>query len=302
MRQRLSTRLGVLTEPLIEWAIRLCGWSAIFFVFAIFFFVFREGAPILFGKLDLWEFFTSINWRPDSRIRPQYGALALITGTASVTLLAALLSVPAGLGAAVFVSEFCAPRVREGLKIVIELLAAIPSVVWGFIGYMVLNPLIIWATGAPIGINILNGGIILALMSVPIIMSVGEDALRAVPDTFREAALALGASRWQVVYKVLLPAAKNGLLAAALLGVGRSVGETMAVLMATGHTVQIPSSLLDPVRTLTATIAAELGEAVDGGDHYQVLFVIGTLLMAMVLAVNVTADLVVKGIRGKQNV
>ena len=156
-------------------------------------------------------------------------------------------------------------------------------------------------TGAPIGINILNGGIILALMSVPIIMSVGEDALKAVPDTYREAALALGASRWQVVYKVLLPAAKNGLLAAALLGVGRSVGETMAVLMATGHSVQIPHSLLDPVRTLTATIAAELGESVAGGDHYRVLFVIGTLLMLMAFAVNLTTDLVVKGVRGKQN-
>jgi phosphate transport system permease protein len=300
MRHWLRARRTV-GEPLVEWAIRLCGWSAIFFVFAIFFFVFREGAPLLFGRLDLWEFFTSVNWRPDSRIRPQYGILALLAGTASVTMLAAMLSVPAGLGAAIFVSEFCPRRVREALKIVIELLAAIPSVVWGFIGYMVVNPLLIWATGAPIGINILNGGIILALMSVPIIMSVGEDSLRAVPETYREAAVALGASRWQLVYKVLLPAAKNGLLAAALLGIGRSVGETMAVLMATGHSVQIPGSLLDPVRTLTATIAAELGETVEGGDHYRVLFVIGTVLMLMSLVVNVTADLAVKGIRGKQN-
>lgn len=301
MRHAIAPRLSRLAEPLVEVIIRLCGWSAIFFVFAIFFFVFREGAPMLFGALDLGEFFTSVNWRPDSRIQAQYGVLALLAGTASVTALAMLLSVPAGLGAAIFVSEFCHPRVRETLKIVIELLAAIPSVVWGFIGVMVLNPLLIALTGAPIGINILNGGIILALMSVPIIMSVGEDALKAVPDTYREAALALGASRWQVVYKVLLPAAKNGLLAAALLGIGRSVGETMAVLMATGHSVQIPHSLLDPVRTLTATIAAELGESVEGGDHYRVLFVIGTLLMLMAFAVNLTADLVVKGVRGKQN-
>jgi phosphate transport system permease protein len=300
MRHAIASRLSQLAEPLMEAVIRLCGWSAIFFVFAIFFFVFREGAPVLFGALDLEEFFTSLNWRPDSRIQAHYGVLALIVGTASVTTLAMVLSVPAGIGAAIFVSEFCPPRVRETLKIVIELLAAIPSVVWGFIGYMVLNPLLIWATGAPIGINILNGGIILALMSVPIIMSVGEDALKAVPDTYREAAIALGASRWQVVYKVLLPAAKNGLLAAALLGIGRAVGETMAVLMATGHAVQIPHSLLDPVRTLTATIAAELGETVEGGDHYRVLFVIGTLLMLMAMVVNLTADLVVKGIRGKQ--
>jgi phosphate transport system permease protein len=289
-----------LSESLIEGLIRVCGWSAIFFVFAIFFFVFREGAPVIGNPLHLGEFFTSANWRPDSRIQAQYGVLALITGTVSVTLLAMLLCVPAGIGAAIFVSEFCPPRLREILKIVIELLAAIPSVVWGFIGYMVINPLIISLTGAPIGINILNGAIVLALMSVPIIMSVGEDALKAVPDTYREAAIALGASKWQVVYKVLLPAAKNGLLAAALLGVGRAIGETMAVLMATGHSVQIPHSVLDPVRTLTATIAAELGEASEGGDHYRVLFVIGTLLMLMSLVINLTADLVVKGIRGKR--
>jgi phosphate transport system permease protein len=134
-------------------------------------------------------------------------------------------------------------------------------------------------------------------MSVPIIMSMGEDALKAVPDAYREAALGLGASRWQVVYRVLLPAARNGLLAAALLGIGRAVGETMAVLMATGHSVQIPHSLFDPVRTLTATIAAELGETVSGGTHYRVLFLIGTLLMVISLIVNLTADLIVRGRR-----
>jgi phosphate transport system permease protein len=293
--------LSLISEPLIEGAIRICGWSAIFFVFAIFFFVIREAVPVLVAQLDLTEFFTSVNWRPDSRIRPQFGILALLVGTASVTILAMALSVPAGFAAAIYLSEYCAPKTRETLKIFIEFLAAIPSVVWGFVGYMVLNPIIIWSTGAPIGINILNGGIILALMSVPIIMSVGEDALKAVPDGYREAAVALGASRWQIVYKVLLPAAKNGLLAAALLGVGRAVGETMAVLMATGHSIQIPHSFLDPVRTLTATIAAELGEAVEGGTHYRVLFVIGSLLMIIALVVNLTADLVVKGIRGKQN-
>jgi phosphate transport system permease protein len=302
MRQELSRRLSTWSEPVVEWAIRICGWSAIFFVFAIFFFVFREGAPLLFGGFDLGEFFTSINWRPDSRVRPEYGILALLAGTASVTALAMIICVPAGFGAAIFISEFCGRRTREALKILVEFLAAIPSVVWGFIGYMVLNPIIIQLTGAPIGINILNGGIILALMSVPIIMSVGEDALKAVPESYREAGLALGASRWQLVVRVLLPAAKNGLLAAALLGVGRAVGETMAVLMATGHAVQVPHSLLDPVRTLTATIAAELGETVEGGTHYRVLFVIGSLLMVIALFVNLTADLIVKGVRGKERV
>jgi len=287
------------TEPLVEAVIRLCGWSAILFVFAIFFFIFREAAPVLFGKLDLVEFFTSAQWQPSSDVQPRYGTLALLVGTVSVTALAMAMAVPLGLGAAVFISEFCSGKPKEILKILIELLAAIPSIVWGFVGYMVLGPILIEAFDAPVGVNLLNGGIILALMSVPIIVSVGEDALKAVPDSYREAALSLGASRWEVVYRVLFPAARNGLLAAVLLGVGRAIGETMAVLMCTGHAVQIPTSLLDPVRTLTATIASELGDSVSGGTHYRVLFVIGLLLFAITLAVNLIADLIVKGVRNE---
>jgi len=292
-------RLETLTEPVIEWIVRLCGISAIIFVFGIFFFVFREGADFLFHKLDLAELFTSPEWYPTSVSHKRYGVLALIAGTASVTLLAMAIAVPFGLGAAIFVSEFCSPKLKETFKIVIELLAAIPSVVWGFIGLTIMNELIIDLFNAPIGLTVLNGGIILALMSVPIIVSIGEDALKAVPDSYREAAEALGATRWQVVYKVLLPAAKNGLLAAVLLGVARAIGETMAVLMATGHAVKIPHSLLDSVRTLTATIAAELGEAPVHSDHYQVLFLIGVLLFSITFVVNLTADLIVKGIRQK---
>ncbi len=283
-----------------EVAIRVCGYSAILFVFAILFFVFREAAPMLFGKLNLVEFVSSPNWRPSSEVRPQYGVLALLVGTLSVTGLAMALAVPLGLGTAVYISEFSTGKVKETLKIVIELLAAIPSIVWGFISYMLLAPVIVDLTGAPVGVNLLNGGIVLALMSVPIIVSVGEDALKAVPDSYREAALSLGASRWEMVYRVLFPAAKNGLLAAVLLGVGRAIGETMAVLMATGHAVQIPNSLLDPVCTLTATIAAELGETVYGGPHYRMLFVIGLVLFAVTFCVNLIADIVVKGIGNEQ--
>ncbi len=292
-------RLETLTEPIIEWMIRLCGISAIIFVFGIFFFVFREGSHILFRGFDLGEFFTSPEWYPDSLTHKRYGTLALIAGTGSVTVLAMAIAVPFGLGAAIFVSEFCSPKLKETFKITIELLAAIPSVVWGFIGLTIMNELIITLFNAPIGLTVLNGGIILALMSVPIIVSIGEDALKAVPDSYREAAEALGATRWQVVYKVLLPAAKNGLLAAVLLGIARAIGETMAVLMATGHAVQIPHSVLDSVRTLTATIAAELGEAPVHSDHYQVLFLIGVLLFSITFVVNLTADLIVKGIRRK---
>jgi phosphate transport system permease protein len=293
-------RLELISESLVEWVIRLCGVSAIIFVFGIFYFVFREGVGLLWsGRFSVVQFLTSIEWYPTSQSHVRYGALALIAGTFSVTLLAMVIAVPFGVGTAIYVSEFCGPRAKEALKIVIELLAAIPSVVWGFIGLTVMNSLIINLFNAPIGLNVLNGGVILALMSAPIIVSIGEDALKAVPDSVREAALALGATRWQMIRRVLLPAAKNGLLAAALLGVGRAVGETMAVLMATGHSIRLPTGALDPVRTLTATIAAELGETAVGSDHYQVLFIIGILLFSITFVVNLTADLIVRGIRGK---
>ena len=270
------------------------------FVLAIFFFVFREAVPVLFSPdFSLQEFLFSTEWYPTSASNVRYGTLALTAGTFSVTALAMVIAVPFGLGAAIFVSEFCGPKMRETLKIVIELLAAIPSVVWGFIGLTIMSKIISQTTGAPVGVNVLNGAIILALMSVPIIVSIGEDALKAVPDGFREAALALGATPWQLVYRVLLPAAKNGLLAAVLLGVGRAVGETMAVLMATGHAVHIPSGILDSVRTLTANIAAELGEAPAGSPHYRVLFLTGVLLFSITFVINLSADLVIRGIRRK---
>ena len=286
-----------LSETAIELFIRLCGISSIIFVFGIFFFVFREGAGFLFSGLDLKEFLTRVEWQPTSLNNKRYGAFALIVGTFSVTALAMCIAVPFGLGAAIFVSEFCSPKLRETFKIIIELLAAIPSVVWGFIGLTLMNQLIIAVFKAPIGLTMLNGSILLALMSLPIIVSIAEDALKAVPDSYREAAEALGATRWQVVCRVLLPAAKNGLLAAVLLGAARSIGETMAVLMATGHSVNIPSSPLSWIRTLTATIAAELGEVARGDEHYQVLFIIGILLFTITFVVNLIADLVIKGIR-----
>ncbi len=291
-------RAEVIGERAIESLIYLCGISAIVFVFGIFFFVFREGAPFL-AKLKLGEFLFSTEWFPTSQTQAKYGVGALVVGTLSVTILAMVMAVPFGLGAAIFVSEFCGGKVKETLKVVIELLAASPSVVWGFIGLSVMSPIVINTFHVPIGVNLFNGAILLALMSVPIMVSIGEDALKAVPDSFREAALALGATKWQIVYRVLLPAAKNGLLAAVLLGVGRAIGETMAVLMATGHSVRIPHSIFDPVRTLTATIAAELGETSKGSDHYQVLFLIGILLFSITFVVNLLADLAVKGIKKK---
>lgn len=389
------SRLADRFEPGFEWLIRLSGWSAIFFVFCIFIFIFKEGGPYLWNELQyesvekeypaggdaaaevlpavkltelpyevveerlledlneagaegriegfrdvrleigervevvvylepgtdpekglaqileahplrqdsshITEFFTGMEWKPESEKVRKFGIVKLLIGTLSVTFLAIFFAVPFSLGAAVYISEFCTGKVREVLKILIELLAAIPSVVWGFIGYTILNTTIMSVTGRDDGLNLLNGGIVLALMSAPIMVSLAEDALKAVPDSYREAALALGASRWQTVYKVLLPAAKNGILAAVLLGVGRAIGETMAVLMVTGHSLVIPGSLFDSVRTMTATIAAELGEAVRGGGHYRSLFLIGIVLMLITMTVNLIADLVVKGFRGREH-
>ncbi len=304
-----------ISELLIVALIHISGVSAIIFVFCIFYFVFREGAPFLRDCFSFDDFFLSEAWRPTSIKNKSYGILAMIAGTGGVTIIAMSISVPFGLGAAIFISKFCGTRTKELLKVLVELLAAVPSVVWGFIGLMVMSPLIVKFTGAPIGLNVLNAGIIVGLMSVPIIVSISEDAIRAVPDSYIEAAEALGATRWQVIYKVVLPAAKSGLLAAVLLGVGRAVGETMAVLMATGHSINIPFDSqapffhpLESARTLTATIAAELGEAPrldanpDGSypidaRHYQSLFAIGIVLFGITFIINMTADFIVKGIR-----
>ncbi|MBT6148861.1 MAG: phosphate ABC transporter permease subunit PstC [Gemmatimonadetes bacterium] len=273
-----------------------CGFSAIIFVLGIFTFITKEGYAFIL-QMDWGEVFTTPYWFPSDEYEPEYGILALIAGTASVTGLAMIVAIPFSLGGAIFVAEFASGKTREFLKVLVELLAAIPSVVWGFIGLSIINPLIIETFDVPVGLNVLNAGIILGLMAAPITTSIAEDALKAVPDRYREAAEAMGATRWQVITRVVLPAAKNGLLGAVLLGVGRGFGETMAVLMATGHSVNIPGSLFDSVRALTATIAAELGETAVGSDHYQALFAIGIFLFVITFVINLTADLIVRGVR-----
>ncbi len=272
------------------------GISAILFILGIFVFVAREGLGFLLDGFDAKEFFTSPKWRPTSH-DPTYGALALIAGTASVTGLAMVVSVPFSLGAALYISEFASGRMKEVLKVLVELLAAIPSVVWGFIGLAIMNPLIIEVFNVPVGLGILNSGLILGLMAAPIMTTIAEDALKAVPDGFREGAEAMGATRWQVATRVVLPAAKHGLVAAVLLGVGRGFGETMAVLMASGHSINLPTSVFDSVRALTATIAAELGETAAGSEHYQALFTLGILLFIVTFIINLSADILVRRTR-----
>ena len=284
-------------DKVVQLIVFLGGISAIVFIIGIFVFITKEGFGFIIAEFDFKEFFLSARWRPTSELESTYGILALIAGTASVTGLAMLIAVPFSLGAAIYIAEFATGKTREALKVTVELLAAIPSVVWGFIGLTIMNPLIIDLFNVPVGLTVLNAGVILGLMAAPIMTSIAEDALKAVPDRYREAAEAMGATRWQVVYKVVLPAAKNGLLGAVLLGVGRGFGETMAVLMATGHSINIPTSVFDSVRALTATIAAELGETAVGSPHYRALFTIGIFLFVITFIVNLTADLIVRGIR-----
>ena len=273
--------------------------SAIIFIIGIFVFISKEGFSFLFDGLSFTEFFGSINWRPTSENNKTFGALALIVGTASITGMAMLIAIPFSLGAAIYIGEFATGKTRESLKVLVELLAAIPSVVWGFIGLTIMNGVIIQLFNVPVGLNVLNAGVILGLMAAPIMTTIAEDALKAVPDKYREAAEAMGATKWQVIRQVVLPAAKNGLVSAVLLGIGRGFGETMAVLMASGHSINIPGSVFDSVRALTATIAAELGETAVGSDHYGALFTLGIFLFLITFLINLTADLVVRGIKRK---
>jgi len=284
-------------DKVMQLLVFIGGVSAIIFIIGIFVFITLEGMDFIFGRFDPVEFFTTEYWFPSDEDDPEFGILALIAGTASVTGLAMLVAIPFALGSAIYIGEFASGKTREYLKVLVELLAAIPSVVWGFIGLSIMNPLIIDVFDVSVGLNILNAGVILGLMAAPIMASIAEDALKAVPDGYREAAEAMGATRWQVIFKVVLPAAKNGLLGAVLLGVGRGFGETMAVLMATGHSVNMPDSIFDSVRALTATIAAELGETAVGSDHYGALFTIGIFLFLITFVINLSADLIVRGVR-----
>jgi len=278
-----------LKEFVIESLIFLSGIAAIIFVFLIFLFLLKEGFA-LFRTVTIFEFLGGKNWYPISE-PPHFGILPLILGSILVTLGATLISVPIGISSAIYIAEVTHPRIKELLKVIIELLAAIPSVVLGFIGMVTLAPLIKSIFNLPTGLTALSGSVMLAFMAMPTIVSIAEDALYAVPKSYKEGAIALGATHWQTIYRVIVPAASSGILASIMLGIGRVIGETMAVMMITGNAARIPQSILQPVRTLTATIAAEMGETVVGSEHYFALFAIGIVLFLISLAINVTADL-----------
>ena len=235
-------------------------------------------------------FFSGTEWLPTATPSPQFGTLPLILGTLWVSIFAILIALPLGLGVAIYLSELAGERIRKLLKPTIELLAGIPSVVYGFFGLVVLVPLIQHTLHLPVGETALAGSLILAIMALPTIITIAEDALRNTPKAMREASLALGATHWQTIRKVIVPYAASGISAAVVLGIGRAIGETMAVMMVTGNAAVIPHSLFESVRTIPATIAAELGEAPSGGTHYQALFMLGCVLFALTLIISLSAE------------
>ena len=243
-------------------------------------------------KISVSEFLSGDEWFPTAQPIAQMGVKPLIYGTLWVSFGAILLALPIGLAAAIYLSEIAKKRTRSLLKPLIELLAGIPSVVYGFFGLVVIVPLIQSTFNLPVGETALAGSVVLAIMALPTIITISEDAMRNTPRAMKEASLALGASKWQTIYKVVMPYSASGITAGAILGIGRAIGETMAVLMVTGNAAVIPHTLLAPVRTIPATIAAELGEAPNGGLHYEALFALGCILFLITFGINMLVELV----------
>jgi phosphate transport system permease protein len=274
-------------EFAIEAVIRVLGFSTIGFVALIFLFLLREGLPV-FLEVPLGSFLGT-RWYPTFDL---YGTLPLLLGSILITLTAIAIALPLGLATAVYIREVAPHWAREILKPLIEVLAGIPSVVLGFFGMTLLAPLVRETTGAPTGLTAFTGALLLAYMALPTMISVAEDALDAVPKSYRDAGRAMGATQWQTIWRVVVPAARSGIVTAVMLGMGRAIGETMAVMMVTGNAARMPlsiDSLFRPVRTMTATIAAEMGEVAQGSTHYHALFGIGIVLFLVTFVINLAA-------------
>lgn len=288
-------RLKRLQDQIARYVIQCSAAITIVTLAMIFFFLLRDTLPI-FKHVSLPKFLFGQEWEP---LPPQemFGTLPLIMGSIWVTLGAIAIALPIGVCCAVYLGEVAPTRIREPLKSLIEILAGIPSVVLGFLGLVLLAPWVKTTFDLNTGLTALTGSILLALMAMPTIISIAEDALAAVPREYRDGSLALGATKLQTIWRTLVPAAKSGILAAVMLGIGRAVGETMAVMMVTGNARVIPHSILDPARTMTATIAAEMGETVHYSTHYHSLFGIGLSLFVMTFVLNTVADVVTQRAR-----
>jgi phosphate transport system permease protein len=281
-------RLKSGNEFFINWLIKISGYSAIIFVGLIFFFLLREGLPSL-SEVSIKNLLT-IRWYP---IENYFGLLPLILGSLVVTIGAAAIAIPIGLFSAIYIAEVSPRWARDILKPMVEVLGGIPSVILGFLGILILAPFLRRFMNLPTGLSALAGCILLGIIAVPTVVTIAEDALDSVPRSYRDAALALGATNWQTIWRVTLPAARSGVLTAVMLGVGRTIGETMAVMMVTGNAPIMPLSIgafFSPIRTMTATIAAEMGEVANGSTHYHVLFLIGLILFIVSLVINILAS------------
>lgn len=278
-----------LTDKVLRVVFLSAASIAVLILLGIFLMLLVNGIK-MFAEVSPANFFFSNNWNPSAYKEPSYGILSMILSTFMVTVGAMLIAIPLGIGTAAYLAQIAPASVRDILKPTIELLAAIPSVAVGFIGIVIVGPFIAKVFGLNNGLNALNGSILLAIMSLPTIITVAEDAIRSVPNSFKEASYALGANRWLILIRVVIPAAYSGIIAAIILGMGRAIGETMTVLMATGNTSALPDSFFDPVRTMTATIAIELGEVPYGTTHYYSLFAVGTVLFLLSLGVNLIAE------------
>jgi phosphate transport system permease protein len=275
-------------EIILNRIIKISGYSAIIFVLMIFYFLLKEGIPTI-GEVSFINLL-STRWYP---IEEYFGLLPLIGGSLIITIGAALFAIPIGICTAVFISEISPRWARNLLKPLVEVLGGIPSVVLGFLGILILAPYLRRLLDLPTGLTALGGSILLGGIAIPTIVSVAEDALDSVPRSYRDAALALGATEWQTIWRVTLPAARSGVLTAIMLGIGRTIGETMAVMMVTGNAAVLPvkwNSFFLPVRTMTATIAAEMGEVAKNSTHYHVLFFIGLVLFVISLGINIAAS------------
>ncbi len=245
-----------------------------------------------FSEINIKEFLLGMTWNPTSYVKEEFGIIPMLVSTFMVTIGALVIAIPLGIGTAAYLSDVASPRVREIAKPTVEILAGIPSVVIGFLGIVLVGPFLAKIFGLHNGLNALNGSVLLAVMALPTIVSISEDALTNVPQSYEQASLALGATKWQTVIKVKIPAALSGIIAACMLGMGRAIGETMTVLMATGCAPAMPESFLGPVRTLTSSIAIELGEVAYNTTHYYALFALGLVLFIITFFVNMASDII----------
>jgi phosphate transport system permease protein len=275
-------------EKLIEYILLVCASLSIIFLFGIAVSLFKEGLPI-FKVVNPIKFIFGKSWYPTYE-PPEFGILPLILASLLVTVGALIVAVPLGIGAAIYIAELSHPRIRETVKPIIELLAGVPSVVYGFFGMIIFAPLVQRLFNIPVGLNAFTASIILGIMALPTITSMAEDAITSIPKDIKEASYALGATKWETITRTVIPAARSGILTAIILGLGRAIGETMTVLMVAGGAAVIPKSFLQPVRPMTATIAAEMGEAPMGSLHYHALFAIAAVLFIITLGFNILAS------------